>query len=229
MPRPPARPVAVLATTALAVLAGAAPAGAHRADPAYDSVLTGVSPAVPGLTVAVLARGDELELVNRTGKTVEVPGYRKEPYLRMLPDGTVQENQRSQATFANRDPTGTVAIPESADADGPNSTPAWRTVGRAGRAAFHDHRIHWMGEEGEPAPQVDDPDVRQEVVDWTVPIVVGGTPSDIDGTLLWTPEDGGAPVAAIVAPAGLVVLAILVVAAVHRRRGPSDRTAEDVW
>lgn len=229
MPRPTRLPIAVLLTTVLAALAGATPALAHQADPHYDSRLTGVAPAVPGLKVSILARGDELALVNDTGKTVEIPGYRKEPYLRILPDGTVQENLRSQATFTNRDPTGTTAAPPSADASGPDSTPEWRTVDRAGRVEFHDHRIHWMGEAGEPAPQVRDPDVRQEVVDWTVPIVVGGVPSDIGGTLFWTPEKGGAPVAAVAGLVVVVVIAVLVVLAVRNRRGPADRTAEDVW
>lgn len=229
VPRPTRTTTAVLATTVLAALAGASPALAHQADPNYDSKLGGVTPAVPGLKVSILARGDELALVNDTGKTVEVPGYRNEPYLRLLPDGTVQENLRSQATFTNRDPKGTTPAPPSADASGPDSKPEWRTIDRAGRVEFHDHRIHWMGEAGKPAPQVKDPDVRQKVVDWKVPIVVGGTPADIDGTLFWTPEEDGVPVAAGAGLAAVVVLAIGLVAGVRRRRGPSDRTAEDVW
>lgn len=229
MPRCTRLPIAVLVTALLAALAATSPALAHQADPNYDSKLAGVTPAISGLKVSILARGDELALVNDTGKTVEIPGYRKEPYLRMLPDGTVQENLRSQATFTNRDPKGTTPAPPSADASGPDSTPQWRTIDRAGRVAFHDHRIHWMGEPGKPAPQVEDPDVRQKVVDWKVPIVVGGTPADIDGTLFWTPEEGGVPVAAVVGLVVVLVLAVLVGLGVRRRRGPTDRTAEDVW
>jgi hypothetical protein len=229
VPRSTPLPIAVLLTAVLAALGAASPALAHQADPNYDSKLTGVSPAVPGLKISILARGDELALVNDTGKTVEVPGYRKEPYLRMLPDGTVQENLRSQATFTNRDPKGTTPAPPSADASGPDSEPEWRTIDRAGRVEFHDHRIHWMGEAGKPAPQVKDPDVRQKVIDWKVPIVVGGTPADIGGTLFWTPEEGGVPVGAVVGLVVVVVLAVLVVLGVRRRRGPTDRTAEDVW
>jgi hypothetical protein len=147
----------------------------------------------------------------------------------MLADGTVQENLRSQATFANRDPKGTTPIPASADASGPKSPAQWRTIDKSSRVEFHDHRIHWMGRTGEPAPQVKDPDVRQKVVDWKVPITVDGAPVSIGGTLFWTPEKAGFPIAASVGLLVVVVLGLVVVLAVRRRRGPTDRTAEDVW
>ncbi|CAB4910716.1 unannotated protein [freshwater metagenome] len=229
MPRPTTRPLVVLLTAVLCALAGAAPAAAHQADPNYDSRLNGVTPAVPGLQVSILARGDQLAIANETGRTVEIPGYRKEPYLRLLPDGTVQENLRSQATFANRDPKGTSPIPASANASGPDSKPQWRTIDRSSRVEFHDHRIHWMGETGEPAPQVQDPSEPQKVVDWTVPIVVDGKPVDVDGTLYWTPQQAGFPLPAAV---GLVVVLLLgggLVLVVRRRRGAAGAPAEDVW
>lgn len=229
MPRPTTRPLVVLLTAVLCALAGAAPAAAHQADPNYDSRLNGVTPAVPGLQVAILARGDQLAIANGTGRTVEIPGYRKEPYLRLLLDGTVQENLRSQATFANRDPKGTTPIPASADASGPDSTPRWRTIDRSSRVEFHDHRIHWMGETGKPAPQVRDAAKRQKVVDWTVPIVVDGKPVDVDGTLYWTPQQASFPLPAAV---GLVVVLLLgggLVLVVRRRRGATGAPAEDVW
>jgi hypothetical protein len=222
------RRLLVLLTAIAAALVAAAPAPAHQADPNYDSVLRGVVPQVPGLQVSVLARGDELALVNRTGRTLEVPGYRNEPYLRVLADGTVQENLKSQATFTNRDPKGTTPAPASATASGPDSPPEWRTVDRSSRVDFHDHRIHWMGETGKPAPQVQDASKRQKVVDWQVPIRVGGKPATIEGTLFWTPQEAGFPLAAGI---GLVVVVLLAGAAalvVRRRRGPRV-AGEDVW
>jgi hypothetical protein len=222
------RRLAVLLTALAACLLAAAPAAAHQADPNYDSVLRGVVPQVPALQVSILARGDELAIVNRTGKTLEVPGYRNEPYLRVLADGTVQENLKSQATFTNRDPKGTTPAPPTATASGPDSPPEWRTIDRSSRVDFHDHRIHWMGETGKPAPQVKDASKRQKVVDWRVPIRVGGQAATIEGTLFWTPQEAGFPLAAGVGLLVVVLLAGAVVLVVRRRRGPRV-AGEDAW
>jgi hypothetical protein len=216
-------------TAILLALAGASPAAAHQADPNYDSVLRGVQPRIPGLQVSILARGDQLAIVNETGRTVEIPGYRDEPYLRLLADGTVQENLKSQATYTNRDPKGTTPAPASADASGPDSPPQWRTIDRSSRVEFHDHRIHWMGETGKPAPQVTDPKRKQKVYDWSVPFTVGGQKAAIDGTLFWTPKESGFPVAAAGGLGVVAVLGLLHVVVVRRRRGPVSRTAEDAW
>lgn len=229
MLRPITRRLAVLLTAIAACLTVAGPASAHQADPNYDSVLRGVTPKVPGLQVSVLARGDELAIANETGKTVEIPGYRNEPYLRLLPDGTVQENLKSQATYSNRDPKGTTPIPASATASGPDSPPQWRTVDRSSRVEFHDHRIHWMGETGKPAPQVKDASKEQKVVDWQVPIRVDGKDAAIDGTLFWTPQEAGFPLPAVIGLVVVVVLAGALVLVVRRRRGSSAAGAEDVW
>jgi hypothetical protein len=221
------RLVVLLAAVASCLLA-AGPASAHQADPNYDSVLRGVTPPVRGLQVSILARGDELAIANETGRTVEVPGYRNEPYLRVLADGTVQENLKSQATYTNRDPKGTTPAPASATASGPDSPPEWRTIDRSSRVEFHDHRIHWMGETGKPAPQVKDPSKRQKVVDWQVPIRVDGRPAAIEGTLFWTPQQAGFPLLAGVGLVVIVLLAGAVVLVVRRRRGPRP-AGEDVW
>lgn len=229
MPRPTLRRLAVLLTAvASCLLAVAGPASAHQADPNYDSVLRGVQPKIPGLQVSILSRGDELAIANETGKTVEVPGYRNEPYLRLLPDGTVQENLKSQATFTNQDPKGTTPAPASATASGPDSPPQWRTIDRSSRVEFHDHRIHWMGQTGKPAPQVKDASKRQKVVDWQVPIRVDGRRAAIDGTLFWTPEQAGFPLAAALGLVVVVLLAVILVVVVRRRRGPAA-AGEDVW
>lgn len=230
MLRPSRRSLAALVAGACSLLlALAPPALAHQADPAYDSILGGVTPAVPGLQVAIVSRGDHLTLANETGKLVEVPGYKGEPYLRLLPDGTVQENLRSQATFVNKDPKGTTPAPASADATGPRSKPEWRTIDKSSRVEFHDHRIHWMGEAGKPAPQVKDSSKRSKVYDWKVPIRVDGKPVAIAGTLWWTPEEGGVPTAAIVGLVAVLLAAVALVVVVRRRRAGGDPNAEDVW
>lgn len=228
MPRSTLSRLVVLLAAVASCLLAAGPASAHQADPNYDSVLRGVTPPVRGLQVSILARGDELAIANETGRTVEVPGYRNEPYLRVLADGTVQENLKSQATYTNRDPKGTTPAPASATASGPDSPPEWRTIDRSSRVEFHDHRIHWMGETGKPAPQVKDPSKRQKVVDWQVPIRVDGRPAAIEGTLFWTPQQAGFPLLAGVGLVVIVLLAGAVVLVVRRRRGPRP-AGEDVW
>ena len=75
----------------IASLALAGPASAHvgggAAGSDYDARIVSVTPAVPGLTVAILQFGDEFEVVNDTDTEVLVPGYSDEPYLRIGPDG----------------------------------------------------------------------------------------------------------------------------------------------
>jgi hypothetical protein len=117
----------------------------------------------------------------------------------------------------------------SADASGPDSTPRWHTIDKSSRVEFHDHRIHWMGETGKPAPQVTDASKRQKVVDWQVPIVVGGSPADIDGTLYWTPQEAGFPLPAALGLVAVLLLGGGLVLVVRRRRGPGTASAEDVW
>ena len=86
--------------------------------------VTGVDPAVPGMTVRVLQFGDELEVADSTGAEVEVPGYSDEPYLRIGPDG-VWRNARSPATYINLDRYGRTTLPPEAD---PRAEPDWQQV-----------------------------------------------------------------------------------------------------
>ena len=79
MSRAAARLVVVLLGV-LATLAVAGPASAHvgggAAGSDFDGRVTAVRPELPGVTVRVLQFGDDLELVNRSGTEVVVPGYR---------------------------------------------------------------------------------------------------------------------------------------------------------
>jgi hypothetical protein len=210
-----------IAAIALA-LAGtlAAPAMAHQGDPRYDSVLTGTG--VPGLKVQVLNFGDRLLIQNRTGSTVTLEGYENEPYARLLPDGTVQVNQRSPATYMNNDPYADVTVPKYADA---KATPVWRTLEGDGRFETHDHRIHWMSP-GTVPEKVTDQDVRTKIFDWSVPVQVGDAkPVAITGTLWWRGKDagGGMPIGAIAGLGGLILASAALVAVVRRRRGRGEQ------
>ena len=165
------RPFAVLIATA-AVLAAIAPsATAHEANPNFLTTLTSVQPQVDGLTVQIVNLGDQLSVRNKTGKELDIPGYSGEPYLRFLPDGTVEENQNSPAKYLNEDRFGKVDVPANADE---KAKPVWKKIASGGEYRFHDHRIHYMGT-GTP-PQVKDTSVKTKVFDWKVPMTVGGEP-----------------------------------------------------
>jgi hypothetical protein len=200
---------------AVACLVAAPAASAHQGSPDFLSVVRGVQPAVPGLSVVMLNRDDRLQVTNRGDETVEFKGYESEPYLRFLPNGRVQRNVYSPATYMNDERYGNVAVPAIADA---TKAPRWATVSEDGRFEFHDHRIHWMGT-GTP-PAVKDASRKTKVNDWIVPFTTGaGAAGAIHGTLWWTPsDDGGLPTGAIVALVVVVLLSVALVVVVRRRR-----------
>jgi len=202
--------VAIVVTGAL--LVSAPVAAAHQGSPNF---LSQVNAAPPGVDVTVLSRDDRLLLQNKSGKDVVVEGYSEEPYARIDADGTVSVNTNSKAYYINEERDGQVPVPQGVDSDG---EPRWKEVSQTGRFEWHDHRMHWMSK-GDPE-QVTDKGVRTKVFDWNVPVEVDGRPSDITGTLFWTPAPGGSvPWAPI---AGLTLAAIAALGAVtvrrHRRR-----------
>ena len=142
----------------LATLAVAGPASAHvggqRAGSDFDGRVTGMSPALPGVTVRVLQFGDDLELVNDGSREVVVPGYDDEPYLRIGPHG-VWRNTRSPATYINLDRFGRVTLPADADS---SAVPAWVQVSTEPHYVWHDHRTHWMSQRLLPPAVAADPE-----------------------------------------------------------------------
>jgi len=190
-------------------------AHAHGGNPDFRSEFRAVAPAVPGLQVQVLNYDDRLLLINRTGKTVLVRGYEREPYARLLADGTVEVNRRSPSFYLNEERYGGTPVPKDA---GPDAPPRWSQVSKTGRFETHDHRIHWMSK-GTTPPQVKDEGKRTKVFDWRVPIEVGAQPAALTGTLFWEPDSGGGvPTAAIVALAALVVLTVVLFVVSRRVR-----------
>lgn len=201
---------------AAALLALGAPVA--QANPAYRSEIGRIQPAQAGLELQVLGFDQNLQLVNRTGKVVVVRGYEDEPYARILPDGTVQVNRNSPATYLNEDRFGTTKPPATAGADRPV---AWRTVTRNGRFVWHDHRMHWMNATTPPA--VTDTAKRTKVFDYAIPMTVGDRPTTVHGTLWWVGlPGGGMPAGAIVALVVLTLGAVVLVVVVRRRRRGAD-------
>lgn len=205
----PARIVRTAAggTAALvAFLATASPASADPPRPTdYRSEVTGVEPATDAVEPRVVGGDAFLELEVAEGHEVVVPGYGDEPYLRFLPDGTVERNRRSEATYLNDDRQGAVAIPAQADND---AEPEWEEVAGGGAYAWHDHRIHWMGAGTPPGAEP-----GEVVQSWTVTVEVDGTPTEVRGELVLASEVSPVPWVAL----GLAAAAA--VALVGRRRG----------
>ncbi len=227
------RPILALACALALASAGSAPASgatpststSESASPIadqgssfhYRSEITSISPHVKGLSIEVLEFADRLVLINRTGKTVTVYGYSGEPYARVQPDGTTEQNTRSPAVYLNTSFYGAVTVPSSASAALP---PKWVVVDRAGTFEWHDHRIHWMSPV--TPPQVKDTSKRTLIFRWSVPISVGAQKGVVDGQLFWVPENSKAPVAAILALVAIVLLALGFVVWVRRRRARLD-------
>jgi len=213
----PAAVVATLWTDAGPALAAGeqsqSPLNDQGSSPNYRSLITSVSPAVPGLSLQVLQFSDRLQLRNASGQTVTILGYQGEPYARVQADGTVEVNKRSPAYFLNQSFYGNVTVPASASTSAP---PQWTVVDRTGQFEWHDHRIHWMS----PVlpPQVKDKAKRTLIFDWHVPIAVGTHKGEVAGQLFWTPESSNAPLAAIAIGGAIVVLGLLLVLVTRRRR-----------
>jgi hypothetical protein len=177
----------VVALSMLASLALAGPASAHVgggvAGSDFDGQVISLSPNLPGVTARVLQFGDDVELVNRSGTEVEVPGYDGEPYLRIGPDG-VWRNQRSPATYINLDRYARVTLPESADS---HAEPQWVQLSTEPHFVWHDHRTHWMTQGLLPPAVAADPDHSHTVFEWTIPLRYGNTSATVQGVLTWTP------------------------------------------
>jgi hypothetical protein len=224
------RLVGLLALAALVAVASAQAHGGESED--YVSVLRGVHPAVAGLTLRVVERDEALRIVNHTGKTVLVPGYSGEPYLRIEGDGTIEVNLRSPARYVNTDRYAQTAVPKSAST---SAAPRWKRIGDGGAVRWHDHRIHWMSTT--IPPKVKDESKRTKIFDWRVPIVVGGQRVAATGTLYWDPAEDAAAASGssfptvLAAVGAVVVVALAAGLALWRRRRAVDgsKVKAEAW
>ncbi|MFL6205257.1 MAG: hypothetical protein ACJ739_07880 [Acidimicrobiales bacterium] len=175
---------AVVTGALVVLIAAAGPAAADSAGPGdYTSEVTGIVPAKDGVHADIQGGDAFLEVTVDEGHTVIVEGYTGEPYLRFLPDGTIERNRLSSATYLNENRKAKVDIPAAVTEAGPDAEPQWETIGSGGSYAWHDHRVHWMQDS---SPNVE----RGEAVGgayapWKVPIVVDGSQADIEGTLVY--------------------------------------------
>jgi hypothetical protein len=202
-----ARAVRIVATAAIWLVATAPAAPADPAGPTdYRTEVIRVEPAVRGIEVRVVG-GDSFVLVEADlGTTVEVVGYDGEPYLRFLPDGTVEENRNSPTTYVNLDRYGRADVPPHAAAD---AAPDWVVVAGDGSYAWHDHRTHWMNEARPPGREPGD-----VILEGVVPLLVDGVEVDVTFRSTWLTAPS--PFAVL---AGLAVGLAVVVAAALRSAG----------
>ncbi|NND84897.1 MAG: hypothetical protein HKN46_07085 [Acidimicrobiia bacterium] len=184
------RRIATVVALMAAVLGVAAPAGADPAGPTdFQNEILRVDPASDGVGFSIVGGDAFLRAEVEPGVELVVMGYFGEPYLRVLPDGTVEENALSPSVVLNEDRYGTSVEYDRSDAQLP---PEWRVVGANGTWAWHDHRIHWMAETAPPGRAPGDL-VFGEV---TVPVVVDGTDTTLFVSLEWLERPF--PVAAVV-------------------------------
>lgn len=195
----------LLGATLVSVLFAPAPAAAHQpgiqAAVDYRTRVDALSPAVPGVRVRFVASGSRLELRNSSARTVEVLGYRGEPWLRVRADG-VWRNSRSPSAYLDEPASADKA---AANADDP---PRWQQLSRDPVVRWHDHRAVWHGDP--PAAVRADPTRAHRVRDWTIPVTFDGGAAQISGVVDWLPPPGTGPwwaltllVAAAIAALGL--------------------------
>jgi hypothetical protein len=208
------RALALVGVGLVLLLAPASPALAHGAHAPtatnYHTQITGITPALEGVTVQAIEAGTGLQLTNHSSRTVQVLGYDGEPYLEVRPDGAYQ-NLNSPATYLNEDITGAARVPGHAD---PEAAPAWQRINRAPVARWYDHRAHWMAS-SLPPQVVDDPATRTRVLEWSVPLRADGQDFQLAGTLDWVPPPSPWPWWAVAA-LGAAMVGALGLAAYHR-------------
>jgi hypothetical protein len=167
----------------LFVLLGTGTAAADAAAPTnYKSTVFAVDPAVAGATFSVVGGDACVEVEVTEGHSVLVPGYFKEPYIRIDTDGSVWLNLDSPAYYINQDRYGNVQAPPEADGKG---EPRWESVGSGGTYAWQDHRIHWMSLDLPPTVAGDR---YQAVFPWEFPVVIDGQEASVRGELVWVPS-----------------------------------------
>ncbi len=200
--------VAVVTFAMVIVVATAGPASAHGVgglQPTnYKTRVNGIKPPAPGIHARAISLSDRIELRNDSAHDVIVLGYQHEPYLRIGPGGT-WENERSPAVFLNR-----TAIPKQSAPTGiydAKAPPRWKKVSAAPVVSWHDHRTHWMGAQDPPEVRRDPGHVHVVIRDWEIPLLDQGRRLTVTGDALWVP--GPSPWPWIL---GAVALLLLVVA-----------------
>ncbi|HEX8104689.1 MAG TPA: hypothetical protein VF533_18875 [Solirubrobacteraceae bacterium] len=194
-----ARAIAIAAAAAAAAaLAGAPLALAHgERDPAIRTFVDQVDPEAPGLTVRVLpGAAQRLEVVNGSGRTLELRAPSGEPWLRVGPAG-VEANAASATWFASGNPDGIYRAPGPV---GPDRPPRWQRVSSEPRWAWFAHELHPRASAAAPADIVA-AGRRARLNDWRIRTRLDGRDGEIAGHLEYRPVRGSFT-ARLVEPSG---------------------------
>jgi hypothetical protein len=216
------RMAVVAGFAAVLTAAPAGPAVAHGGGPSipdaayYRTALSSDNVLPPGVAVSVDPAGEWLQVGYTGPSEVIVLGYSGEPYLRITAS-SAQENTLSPTTYLNK--VGFADLPAGSLAA--TVAPVWQPIAAVGRARWHDHRIHWMGQTKPPAVAAD-PTLAHVVGAWTVHATAAGQPFDVRGTLNWAgkPSDHLSRSAWLILAAGNLpfVVAGVIFAVMQRRR-----------
>lgn len=192
--------IAVVWSVATVTVAVADPPGPTN----YMSEVIEVDPETSGFTVEIVG-GDSFVLLSvEAGVTVAVTGYQGEPYLRFLPDGTVEENQLAPSKYLNEDRYAASELPDRASAEAP---PDWLVVSNDGSYAWHDHRTHWMNSVPPPGRAPGD-----QIAEGVIPLLVNGVEVDITVASVWQQPPSSLPIAV-----GFTIGLLLAFALLRRR------------
>ena len=198
----------VLAALAVGLFVAVTPAGIALADPAgptdYSSQVVSIDPASPQIDVDIIGGDAFVSLTVQPGSAVTVYGYYGEPYLQILPDGTVQQNRRSPTVAQNQSRYGTSTPVEGTASDIADTLPEWETVGSGGSFVWHDHRAHWMSTSRPPGKGPGD-----TVVDDSIAMEVDGVPVSVRIVSTWMDPPSRVPLAAGALVAGFASLILL--------------------
>lgn len=182
-----------------------APGVAHADPPGptdYRTTIVSVTPETDAIELVIEGGDSFVTIAVEPGHEAMILGYADEPYVRILTDGTVEQNRRSYATYYNEERYGRLDVPDIVDND---AAPEWEVVGTGGTWAWHDHRAHWMS----PDPPIG-LEPGESLPSQFVPLVVDGTPVTVEVRITLQDEPSLAPVVAgLVLGAGLALLGVL--------------------
>ncbi|HET9654449.1 MAG TPA: hypothetical protein VFP72_03790 [Kineosporiaceae bacterium] len=202
------------------VMAPAMAADSSSPDAAnYQSVVTSIQPAVPGLQVKVGAQNGTVTVVNGTGKTVTVVGYTNEDYLRITPSG-VEENANSLTATINASPS---LDKMSANMASAMAQPAnWVHKSNTPSATWKDYRVQWTNKQRPPIV-VADPHNQHTVFTWAVNLKVDNQPVLALGEVRWTGTPWLSTTQIILLVVGGAALLIAAFMFIKSRRNPRRR------
>lgn len=169
---------------ALALLAVAPATGqAHGEAGGATAYRSEVTAAPAGVAARILGGDDRLELRRDGAREVLVLGYQGEPFLRLDAEGVWRNERSLAARLADERLPAETALD---DPVGETPAPEWRRIGSGTTVTYHDHRVHWMASIP-PAAVRAAPDERRRLSDWTIAVVVDGTPGAVAGRLDYVP------------------------------------------